>query len=61
VERTVLVPASAVAHLAAAASVCLIALVVAFQVALAAGARWEAAAYGGRFVQGEGPWLCSSL
>jgi hypothetical protein len=46
--------ASAVAQSAAVASACLIALVVAFQVALAAGARWGAAVYGGRFVQGEG-------
>lgn len=47
-------PASAVVQIAAVASACLIALVVAFQVALAAGARWGAAAYGGRFAQHDG-------
>jgi hypothetical protein len=39
---------------AALASTGLIAVVVAFQVALASGAPWGAAAYGGRFVQGDG-------
>lgn len=46
--------ASTVVQVAALASACLIAVVVAFQVALVAGARWGAAAYGGRFVQGDG-------
>jgi hypothetical protein len=48
------VAAPDVALLAAVASTCLITLVVAFQVALAAGAPWGAAAFGGRFVQSEG-------
>jgi hypothetical protein len=47
-------PATAMVQIAAVASACLIALVVAFQLALATGARWGAAAYGGRFVQGDG-------
>ncbi|MCW2834618.1 MAG: hypothetical protein JWN68_2571 [Nocardioides sp.] len=41
-------------RLASVASVFLIAVVVAFQTALAAGAPWGAAAYGGRFVEGDG-------
>jgi hypothetical protein len=45
---------SAVVEIAAVAAACLIALVAAFQVALATGARWGAAAYGGRFVDGRG-------
>ena len=45
---------SAVVGISAVAAACLIALVVAFQVALATGARWGAAAYGGRFVEGKG-------
>jgi hypothetical protein len=47
-------PASAVVHVAAVASACLIASVVAFQGALAMGAHWGAAAYGGRFVEDDG-------
>lgn len=46
--------AFAMVQIAAVAAACLIALVVAFQIALATGARWGAAAYGGRFVQREG-------
>ena len=41
-------------QIAAGVAAGLIALVVVFQVALAAGANWGAAAYGGRFVQGDG-------
>jgi hypothetical protein len=48
------VPATATVQIAAVASACLIGLVVAFQIALALGARWGVAAYGGRFVDGEG-------
>jgi len=47
-------PATATVQIAAVASACLIALVVAFQVALAIGARWGPAAYGGRFVDDDG-------
>lgn len=46
--------ASTLVQSAAVASGCLIVLVVAFQVALATGAPWGAAAYGGRFVESEG-------
>jgi hypothetical protein len=44
--RTVLIHASALIQIAGWAAACLIALVVAFQVALATGTRWGAAAYG---------------
>jgi hypothetical protein len=47
-------PANAAVQIAAVASACLIALVVTFQVALASGAPWGAAAYGGRFVDDHG-------
>jgi hypothetical protein len=47
-------PASTVVQTAALASACLIASVFTFQVALVTGAPWAAAAYGGRFVEGEG-------
>jgi hypothetical protein len=41
-------------EIAAIGSACLIALVVAFHVALASGAPWGAAAYGGRVAHGDG-------
>ena len=41
-------------EIAAAAAAGLVALAVGFQVALAAGARWGAAAYGGRFAESGG-------
>jgi hypothetical protein len=47
-------PANAAVQIAAVTSAGLIALVVAFQVALASGARWGVAAYGGRFVDDHG-------
>lgn len=46
--------APAFVQIAAVSSACLIGLVIVFQVALATGAPWGSAAYGGRFVAGSG-------